>query len=138
MKIAKWILIVFIGLVFMTLFIPEQKVDLSKLESSASDYWEVSYLTGCDSKYSEDKKTKIFKEAFENKVLTWTGIVERSKDGAIDLNLDEGMMADVSIDLADENQGFDIQKGQQVTIKFKMEVTGGCFLPYQGSSGVIL
>jgi hypothetical protein len=39
---------------------------------------------------------------------------------------------DLQVELADLNAGYDLEKGQRVTVRFVMRRAGRCYLPFEG------
>jgi hypothetical protein len=106
-------------------------------ESNAS-YRELDSEVGCKSTYSDQKKEDIFNSKYRNHWMTWTGeIVLLESDNAA-LNMDGIGTQDLSIDFADKNAGYNLTKGERVTVRFLMDTEGGCFLPFSGDQATIV
>jgi len=71
--------------------------------------------TGCDSKYSDEKKADLF-EAKPPRTFSY----------------------DVRVKLSDPKSAYDLQKDQRVTLRFTVRSAGGCVLPYGGDQGVLV
>ncbi|EPP5815726.1 hypothetical protein ACUTZS_003582 [Vibrio cholerae] len=138
MKLLKILAIVGVAIGALLALMPNQPLDLSKVEKNEAQFEELDFLVGCQSQYSDEKKKQIFTEAHKGKVFTWTGTVSQSDDGTIDLDLNNGGLPDLRVRLADKKQGFDLVKGQTITVQFVMNVAGGCFLPFSGDSATII
>ncbi|EGR0659944.1 hypothetical protein EYU44_18640 [Vibrio cholerae] len=138
MKLLKFLAIVGVAIGALLALMPNQPLDLSKVEKNEAQFEELDFLVGCQSQYSDEKKKQIFTEAHKGKVFTWTGTVSQSDDGAVDLDLNNGGLPDLRVRLADKKQGFDLVKGQTITVQFVMNVAGGCFLPFSGDSATII
>lgn len=105
-------------------------------ESSAT-FDEVDSAVGCASKYSDDKKDDIFNAEYRNTWMTWRGEIVLVEAGEASLNIDGVGTQDLAIDFADENAGYDLKKGEFITVRFLMKSAGGCFLPFSGEQAVI-
>ncbi|MVB21229.1 hypothetical protein D6V38_03180 [Vibrio cholerae] len=138
MKFIKILFICSVVLIVLIALIPSTPVDVSKLEKNEAQFEELDFLVGCQSQYSDEKKKQIFAEAHKGKVFTWTGTVSQSDDGTVDLDLNNGGLPDLSVSLLDKKQGFDLMKGQPITVQFVMNIAGGCFLPFMGDNATII
>lgn len=105
---------------------------------SKATYAEVNNEVGCDSKYSDDKKEDIFSSKYKDHLMTWSGTVELVESDNVSLNLDNFGTQDVKIDFKDKKAGYDLIKGNKITVQFIMKYAGGCFLPFTGTDGVII
>jgi hypothetical protein len=95
--------------------------------------------TGCDSKYSDDKKADLFKTNYYNREMTISGEITNSDNGKIYLKLlRQTLTFDLTVNLRDPKAGYDLEKGQRVTVRFNLTRHGGCFLAYSGDNGVII
>jgi hypothetical protein len=95
--------------------------------------------TGCDSRYSDDKKADLFQASYKNREMTVTGEITSLSSGKLALKvLPSTLTSDVRVVLRDPRAGYDLQKGQRVTIRFVVNIAGGCILDYSGDQGVIL
>ena len=137
MKALKFIGITIAVLFGLLLLIPS-KPTLDSMEVSKATFEEVQINTGCKSPFSDDKKEAMFKEGYKGKVFEWDGVVGRSKDGSVDINLNNGIAPDLTVELIDKKQGFDLQENQPIKVKFMMDTAGGCFLPYQGKLASVI
>lgn len=138
MKALKFIGITIVVLFGLLLLIPSAKPTLDSMEVSKATFEEVQLNTGCKSPFSDDKKEAMFKEGYKGKVFEWDGVVGRSKDGSVDINLNNGIAPDLTVELIDKKQGFDLQENQPIKVKFMMDTAGGCFLPYQGKLASVI
>lgn len=138
MKALKFIGIAIAILFGLLLIMPSAKPTLDSMEVSKATFEEVQLNTGCTSPFSDDKKEAMFKDGYKGKVFEWEGIVGRSKDGMIDINLNDGIAPDLTVELSDKKRGFDLLEDQPIKVKFVMDTAGGCFLPYQGKLAVVL
>ena len=117
---------------------PSTKQTLDSMEISKATFKEVQLNTGCTSPFSDDKKEANFKNNYKGKVFEWEGIVSRSKNGTIDINLNDGIAPDLTVELSEKKQGVNLLKNQPIKVKFVMDTEGGCFLPYQGKLAEVL
>jgi hypothetical protein len=94
--------------------------------------------TGCKSRYSDDKKADLFASNYKNKQMTVTGEIATLSSNDLSLKvLPATLTFDVIIKLADSKAGYDLEKGQRVTMTFVVNSAGGCLLSYSGDRGVI-
>jgi len=95
--------------------------------------------TGCDSKYSDDKEADLFRTQYKNKQMTVTGEVSTVRDGEVSIKvLRTTLTHDIQVKLADKKAAYDLEKGQRVTVSFKVTYHGGCILSYSGEDGVLV
>ena len=111
--------------------------DPSAYPNSRATYEELNAEVGCGSKYSDDKKNDIFESSYKNHWMTWTGEVLLAKSNRAGLNLDGKGIQDVSVKFADEKAGYDLVKGNNITVRFVMKRAGGCFLSFFGDYATI-
>ncbi|MEZ4330442.1 MAG: hypothetical protein R3F35_01715 [Myxococcota bacterium] len=116
---------------------PPEAEDPASYPTSDASYSEVDAEVGCASKFSDDKKDDLFRTKYRNHWMTWTGEVLLAEADNASLNLDGVGTQDVQIDFADERAGYELLKGQRITVKFVMKTAGGCFLPFSGEFGTI-
>ena len=105
---------------------------------SNATYWDVTSKTGCESKYSDAKKSDIFDSDYKNHWLTWKGTVELADASSASLNLDGKGIQDLKVEFSNSNAGYNLNKGSVITVKFLMKTSGGCILPYGGTDGKIM
>lgn len=106
--------------------------DPSSYPSSSVSYQKLDSEVGCDSKYSDDKKDDIFKSSYRNHWMTWRGEVVLAEADEASLNIDGKGTQDLAVDFADKRAGYDLTKGDFITVRFVMKRAGGCFLPFSG------
>jgi hypothetical protein len=104
--------------------------------------------TGCQSKYSDEKKADIFDAKYKadifdakykDKEMTVTGEVATVGKGDLTIKiLPTTLTFDLKVKLSDAKATYDLEKGQHVTVSFVMRSAGGCFLSYSGDQGVIV
>jgi len=95
--------------------------------------------TGCASDYSDDKKADIFNANYKGREMTATGQIATLSSEKLSLKvLPSTMTFDIQVKLRDPKAGYDLEKGQRVTVKFIVTYHGGCFLSYSGEQGEIV
>jgi hypothetical protein len=95
--------------------------------------------TGCNSRFSDEKKADLFAERYQGLTLTVTGEIKSNSKGVVGLKvLSETWTSDVLVAMNDPKVAYDLEKGQHITVSFKVLKHGGCFLAYSGNDGVIL
>jgi hypothetical protein len=91
--------------------------------------------TGCASKYSDDKKADIFNANYKGRAITATGQIATLSSGDLSLKVLPGTMTyDILVTLRDPRAGYDLEKGQRVTVKFVVSYHGGCVLRHSDES----
>lgn len=106
--------------------------DPSSYPSSGASYEELNSEVGCDSKYSDDKKDDIFKLRYKNRWMTWSGEVVLAEADEASLNIDGKGTQDLAVNFSDKKAGYNLTKGNVITVRFVMKHAGGCFLPFSG------
>jgi hypothetical protein len=95
--------------------------------------------TGCDSRYSDDKKAFLYQQNYQGREMTVVGEVSSAEKGSVYMKvLPSTLTFDVIVKLRDPKDAFDLEKGQRVGVKFQVSGHGGCFLSYRGDNGVLL
>ncbi|GAA03243.1 hypothetical protein [Photobacterium leiognathi] len=137
MKSIKVFGIIAVVLLVIIIAMPSKTPEAS-ISASKATFAQVDNDTGCTSKNSDEKKEVLFAENYEGKQFTWTGNVVLIKGNDVSLNLNDGALQDLTVTLQDKNAAFELQKDQQLTVKFIMKRQGGCVLPYRGMDGIIV
>lgn len=114
---------------------PPAPVEPQYPDSSAT-YAEVDREVGCGSKLSDAKKADIFASKYENHWMLWSGKVALADSSTAAIDVDGGLQ-DLSVEFADQNAGYELQKDSRITIRFLMKSPGGCLLPFSGESATI-
>jgi hypothetical protein len=105
----------------------------------APDFQEMIADTGCNSKFSDEKKDDLFKSKYENKDMVVAGEIAELDRGKVDLKvLPSTFTFDLDVKLKDPKSTYDLQKHQTVTVRFIVRTAGGCILPYSGDHGVLV
>ena len=112
--------------------------DPEKFPDSTLSYDAVDAQVGCRSTFSDAKKQDMFDQQFKNKWYRWTGIVLQSDTGSAELDLNGGGVQDLSVDFDSDNAGYNLQRGQQITVSFVLDSLGGCIIPYGGKHGAVV
>ena len=113
------------------------KEEAKSYSYSSASYEEVDSQVGCNSKYSDDKKDDIFNSKYKNKWMTWRGEVVLAEADEASLNIDGKGTQDLSVDFANKSAGYNLKKGDVISVKFVMKYAGGCFLPFSGDNASI-
>ncbi len=111
--------------------------DPSAFPNSSASYEELNAKVGCDSKYSDDKKDDIFKSRYKNHWMTWRGEVVLAEADEVSLNIDGKGTQDLAVDFTNKKAGYNLTKGNVITVRFVMKHAGGCFLPFSGDHATI-
>jgi predicted YcjX-like family ATPase len=110
----------------------------SSYPSSSASYQELNSEMGCDSKYSDAKKDDIFKSRYKNHWMTWSGEVVLADADDASLNIDGKGTQDLHVNFADKRAGYNLTKGNVITVRFVMKHAGGCILPFSGNYATIV
>ena len=107
--------------------------------SSDKSYREMDEEVGCSSKHGDDKKENTFNENYQNKWMTFEGMVANIDGDILGMKCNIlSIVDDVNIKFEDEKEIYDLTIGSYVKVKFAMRELGGCFLPYSGDQGQII
>jgi hypothetical protein len=94
---------------------------------------------GCRTRYSEEKAAHEFATKYAGKEMTVTGQVSSVSRGTLRLKLlPTTFTFDLQVELVDPKAGYDLEKGQLVTVRLVMRRAGSCYLPFEGDQGVIV
>ena len=111
---------------------------LTSAKASNDAFMQMLAETGCKSKYSDGKKADLFEVNYKGKQMTVTGQIATLADGDMSLKvLPTTLTFDVIVEFANPKAGYDLEKGQRITVTFNVQDAGGCFLSYRGNRGVI-
>jgi hypothetical protein len=111
---------------------------LASLPSNSNDFATVVRNTGCDSPYSDERKEKIFNSDYRNHRMLVSGQIVTLENGSASLKvLPKSILQDIWITFADKTVGYHLTKGDRITVLFRMNSVGGCFLPYSGDLGEV-
>ena len=112
--------------------------DPSSYPVSSASYRELNSEVGCDSRYSDDKKNDIFESRYKDHWMTWSGEVLLAESDETSINIDGKGTQDLQVYFEDPQAGYNLMKGQNITVKFVMKQVGGCFLPFSGEHATIV
>lgn len=110
----------------------------SLIPSGSATYSEVNAEVGCDSRYSTDKKNDIFNSKYKDHWTAWTGVVEDAWSDTALLNIDGQGLPDLEVSFVNKKAGYDLLKGNVITVRFMMKKAGDCVFPYTGDHATIL
>jgi hypothetical protein len=117
---------------------------LASTAAFASDttatYGQIENQIGCTSKATDAKKNVIFNRDYRDRWVTWTGVVEDVKGqqlwlktpGSSSIGSDFDVDMDAGIDL------LQFDKGETVTVRFRITDYMGCILPLRGTNGTLV
>lgn len=100
-------------------------------------YHVVDADVGCKSVYSDDKKKDIFRTEYKNHWFIWSGEIVTLDADSVSIDIDGASLQDLSVRFADPKAGYNLTKGETITVKFQMKSAGGCFLPFTGRQAVL-
>jgi uncharacterized protein len=112
---------------------------LASVPVNSSDFATVVRNTGCDSRYSDERKEEFFNSNYRDHRMQVYGQIVTLGNGDASLKvLPESILQDIVVAFADGNTGYHLIKGSWIRISFRMTRGGGCFLPYSGDLGEVL
>jgi hypothetical protein len=139
MKFIGIIILIFIvAAVFLAPSEEEKRIEASTFPTSSATYNELNKEVGCDSKYSDEKKTDIFNSKYKNHWMTWSGEILLLEADNAALNIDSVGIQDLQITFDDKKAGYDLKIGDTIKVKFVMKYAGGCFLAFSGELASIV
>jgi hypothetical protein len=101
-------------------------------------YQEAEKEVGCKSNYSDIKKEDIFEKRYENKWFEWSGAVFIFRGEEVSINIDGKGTQDLALLFENKKDGYNLKEDDFITVRFKMDSVGGCFLPYGGKNGILV
>ncbi len=131
------IILLFI-LVVMYINYQEDTEDTSRFPVSNASYDVLNSSIGCKSKLSNSKKDDVFNHRYRNHWMTWSGTIDLADSDDASINIDGEGAQDLIVDFEDKQAGYNLQKGDRVSVRFVMKTPGGCFLPFSGAHGEVL
>lgn len=94
--------------------------------------------TGCESKFSDEKKADIFLHRYKGRQMIVTGEINNADTGSLYIRvLPSTLTFDLAVDMSDRHSTYDLEKGRRVTVAFVVSSQGGCFLSFMGNNGVL-
>jgi hypothetical protein len=118
---------------------PVRAFSAAAAQSTGPGFAEMLSETGCESKYSDEKKADLFAANYKDRQMSVTGETKEIDHGEIDIRvLPSTLTFDISVTMADPKSTYDLQKGQRVTVQFIVRRAGGCILPYSGNQGMLV
>ena len=139
-KIGQFItgVVIFAIIIWWSPWSSNDKAEPKNHPISNATYSQVEYEVGCKSQYSDDKKEDIFNKKYKNHKMRWRDTIELVESDEVSLNLDGKGTQDIQIDFLNSKAGYNLKKGQYITVEFIMDSLGGCFLPFDGEKGVVV
>jgi hypothetical protein len=105
---------------------------------ASDDLATIIAATGCSSSYSDDTKQDVFDRQYKDHLVRATGEVVRLDKSSLGLRvLSSSISQDAEVRLRNPEAGYDLRKNARVTVVFRLQSLGGCFLPYGGDLGEI-
>jgi hypothetical protein len=102
------------------------------------DYEEADNEVGCNSKYGKEKQIDLFNSLYKGKTFQWRGEIVNISSNQISLNLDGKIATNLKASFSQPKAGYELTKGQTVTLQFVMNSAGGCFIPFVGVNAEVL
>lgn len=104
---------------------------------NSDKYVKTDSRVGCESNYSDDKQSILFKTDYKDHRMRWGGQVELSASDSVSLNLDGKGLQDLIVDFSNEEAGYNLEVGDWIFVTFVMKKAGGCIMPFYGKHGVL-
>lgn len=96
----------------------------------------VDAVVGCTSRFSEERKADVFKESYKGYWLQWTGEIKHVDNESVAIAIGES--STLSVTFEQQGAGYELLKGDQLTLTFKLTGKGDCESSYTGSNAVII
>jgi hypothetical protein len=94
--------------------------------------------TGCESRFSDEKKADLFASQYKDHLMTVSGSIEVLSNGSLGIKVNPHTFTyDVDVKLSSAQDAYNMIKGSRVTVTFTVSKHGGCFLPFRGVNGVV-
>lgn len=139
-KLFIYIIVVFI-ISLVLAFIETSEFAQPKLTDypmATSTYAELDSKVGCGSKFSLAKKIDIFNQEYKDKILILSGELGYIGEDVVSLiikDIDESIV----IFFSDPAVLYDLEVGQEITVKFKIDdISDRVFCSYYGSMGELV
>jgi rhodanese-related sulfurtransferase len=126
----------FIGCLFIS-FIFVSGGCSSEAPYSTASYEDLNIEVGCGGTYSDYMKDGFFKSRYKNHRMIWSGEVVFAKADKVSLNIDGKGTRNLLVTLANKMAGFNLEKGNLVTVNFVMKKRGDCTQPFIGEKATI-
>ena len=132
-------MLVLVVVVIMCLYVfrPHENGKTKSYPSNEESYKFVNNRVGCDSNLSDNKKQDIFTQEYKNHRMTWNGKIVLVSSDDVSINIDGKGTQDLQVAFKDKGAGYNLLKGQTITVSFIMRRVGGCVLPFSGDLGVV-
>lgn len=102
-------------------------ISLYSLDEAAKD-------VGCHSKFSVEKSTDIYQQRYNDRWMRWNGSIEHVESDHIQFS-NGGQSVKVFFENAGE--GYELLKGDTVSVTLKLDKQGSCSDPFEGQGGLI-
>jgi hypothetical protein len=111
----------------------------SALPTSTDDFATIVGNTGCQSRFSDDKKADLFGNLYKDHAMTFSGEILTLDSGKAGLKLlPASLTPDLFVRFRDPAAGYSLHKGDAIQVQVRMTLAGGCVLAYHADDGVIL
>lgn len=98
----------------------------------------VDKTVGCASTDSNAKKEDQFESRYKNHWLTWRGKVQVAGTDSLSIDMDGHGIQDLFVRMKIAKAGYDVRKGDIVTVRFLMKDIGGCIMPFSGEEAIFI
>jgi hypothetical protein len=103
-----------------------------------SDFQVLEEALGCRTKFSKDRAADQFAK-IKGVVLAVAGEVSSVSGGTVMLKvLSHTLVSDLTVRLANAADGYNLLKGERITVRFRLTDHGGCFLNFGGDQGELI
>ncbi len=94
--------------------------------------------TGCSSRYTDEKKADIFASRYRNHRMIFSGTIAEVSAGSVSLKImPDTLISDIDIHFRDPRAGYNLVKGQRLTVVARLTAAGGCIANYKADQGEI-
>jgi hypothetical protein len=102
------------------------------------NYEEADKEVGCNSPYTKAKQADLFNGAYKDKTFQWVGEIVAISPAQVSLNMDGKVGVNLRASFSDSKAGYDLKKGDSITLQFVMKNVGNCFVPFIGTNAQLL
>lgn len=110
----------------------DSAVPMIKLQSFEA----VDAIVGCKSRFSDERQLDVFGESYNDHWLQWSGEIKHVDNESVTIGL--GDTSTLNATFETEGAGYELLKGDKLTITFKLSGKGNCDSAYSGSNAVII
>jgi hypothetical protein len=123
---------------FVAFFATFASLSRAHAQQANGDFLDMLAQTGCESKYSDDKKADLYASRWKGTPMTIVGEIADVDNGTVSVKVLRSTMTwDIRVDMRNKRDAYDLEKGTRIMLTFNVSSHGGCFLSFRGNNGVI-